>query len=550
MRHLLATATVLAGLVATAHADGHRRVVILRFDGPAQLADDARELVMDAAGHDNDVVALGRWADAHKAATRKLRGAKAWAKSSRDAQVDAIIEGTVRRGRRGYQLELVVREAATGNQVDSVELQVDDDRKAERTIEGELTDLLAWVEPPVERREVLRLDRGRDRDDRDARDDRWDDGDARDDRDDDRATTRDWRGRDRDDDRATTRDRRDRDDDRTTSRDRRDRDGDRTAGRDRDDDRRDRDDDRTASRDRDDRRDDDRRDDDRRDRDDRRGDDLGFAADTDADRDLELDGGRDRDLADETVALLDGEPGRGRRDRDPAAARPIMLRVAGGGYVTSRSLGFTSADGGATPGGDGGHPTMGVQLRADLFPFGETGAGGRLTGLGLHVDVARALGNKVAAQVDGATAQLGVDQSAWTAAVAYRRVLAPATVQLDLGYGHTGQTIVDKPMTVAVVDASYGYVRGGARAELPVGRKATVGAGAHYLYLTSAPEMQKLGAPSATGFDADASIEVPITASLTAVGGLDYQRISLTFAGTGTATDSFLSARLGLGISY
>ena len=612
MRNLLATATVLFGLTAAtaAHADSHRRVVILRFDGPAALADDARELVMDAAGHDNDVVALGRWADAHKAAGRKLRGAKAWAKSAREAQVDAIIEGTVRRGRRGYQLELIIREAATGNQVDSVELQVDDDRKAERMIEGELTDLLAWVEPPPERRDILRLDRSRDRDDRD--DDR---AATRDDeratRDDERPGTRDRRddrtdrdGRDgdhtdrrgRDDDRTASRDRRDdrtgsddrrdartstrdRDDDRTASRDRRDRDDDRTASRDRDDDRtasrdrRDRDDDRTAGRDRDndrtasrddrdddrtsggrDDRDDDRtaghddrddRDDDRSDRPDRRNDAFGFAADGDSD---------DRDLADETVALLDGEPGRGSRTKTSRSGHAPILRVAGGGYVTSRSLDFTTGAGGAGPGADGGHPTMGLQLRAELFPFGETGAGRRLTGLGARLELGQALGNKVAVMDGGAAGQRDVSQTTWSGAIAYRRPLEPVSVQLDLGYGHTSQTIVDKPTSVSVVDASYGYLRGGARVEYPIAGKATLGAGAHYLYLTSAPEMQKLGAPSAMGLAADASVEVPLTAALTAMGGLDYTRFSLGFsdpaASASSATDAFLSAHVSLAFCY
>ncbi|HVV85653.1 MAG TPA: hypothetical protein VHE35_21480 [Kofleriaceae bacterium] len=230
-----------------------------------------------------------------------------------------------------------------------------------------------------------------------------------------------------------------------------------------------------------------------------------------------------------------------------------MVRVAGGGYVTSRSLGLTTADGTAADGADSGHPTMGLQLAADLFPFGESRGARALTGFGLHVDLAHALGNKVATQVDGAPTQLGVSQTTWTAAVAYRRPLASTILQLDLGYGHLGQSIVDKPMSVGVIDAAYGYVRTGARVELPVARRATVGAGAHYLYLTSAPAMQQLGAAKATGFDADASVEVPLTGNLTALGGLDYQRIGLTFGSTATATaatDAFLSARIAVGLTY
>jgi hypothetical protein len=234
-----------------------------------------------------------------------------------------------------------------------------------------------------------------------------------------------------------------------------------------------------------------------------------------------------------------------------------MLRVAGGGYVTARTLTFTPAagDAGAPPGPDGGHPTMGLHLRADLFPFGEPGAGARLTGLGVQLELARAVGNRVAAEVDGQPTQLPVAQGVWSAAVAYRRPFEPAIVQLDLGYGRTSQAIENRPPSVTIIDAAYGYLRAGARVELPVSPRATLVAGAHYLYLTSAPAMQALAAPSATGLDLEAAVEVPLGGALTAIGGLDYQRIGLTFAdsaaaGAAGATDSFLSARLALAIGY
>ena len=62
------TAAALCAAVPTADARP-RRVVVLDFDGPRQLADTGRSLVLAALGNQIDVVAAQRWEQARNTAS-------------------------------------------------------------------------------------------------------------------------------------------------------------------------------------------------------------------------------------------------------------------------------------------------------------------------------------------------------------------------------------------------------------------------------------------------------------------------------------------------
>ena len=117
------TALALSSAAATAEAKP-RRVVILDFDGPRGLADTGREAVVTLLGETYDVVATKRWEDARAAAEQKTHGPATWSKAAKKSGVDAVIEGWIQDEGRHKVLTVAVREASTGNEIDSVSVRL------------------------------------------------------------------------------------------------------------------------------------------------------------------------------------------------------------------------------------------------------------------------------------------------------------------------------------------------------------------------------------------------------------------------------------------
>src|SRR5215813_244620 len=93
------TAAALCAAVPTADARP-RKVVVLDFDGPRQLADAGRGAVISVLGQ-YDVVGVKRWEDARRAASQQNHGPAQWQKAARQSGVDAVIEGYIQdEGRR------------------------------------------------------------------------------------------------------------------------------------------------------------------------------------------------------------------------------------------------------------------------------------------------------------------------------------------------------------------------------------------------------------------------------------------------------------------
>ena len=124
-KRIALVAASLCAVVTTVEAKP-RRVVVLDFDGPRQLADTGRSSVVAMLGDQYDVVATKRWEAARAQATG--HGPQQWQQASKQAGVDAVIEGWVQDEGRHHVLTVAVREAATGNEVDSVSVKLDVDR--------------------------------------------------------------------------------------------------------------------------------------------------------------------------------------------------------------------------------------------------------------------------------------------------------------------------------------------------------------------------------------------------------------------------------------
>ena len=118
---LTSVALCAAGSIADAKP---RRVVVAEFDGERSLADSGRTAVVDLIEDEYDLVAPKRWVDARAAATRGAPGPDSWRKASRKLGVDAVIEGWIQNEGRHKMLTLVVSEARTGKQIDTISIKL------------------------------------------------------------------------------------------------------------------------------------------------------------------------------------------------------------------------------------------------------------------------------------------------------------------------------------------------------------------------------------------------------------------------------------------
>lgn len=120
---VLRIAWVVAVLVVatTAAASPKRRVTVLDFDGPRKLADQAQRIVVTVLGDRYDIVSPKRW----EAARSSTGGPRQWATAAKTAGIDNVIEGWVDpKGTRMHSMNVVVRSAPNGREIDSVSVKI------------------------------------------------------------------------------------------------------------------------------------------------------------------------------------------------------------------------------------------------------------------------------------------------------------------------------------------------------------------------------------------------------------------------------------------
>ncbi len=542
-------AIAAATLLAAANADAKpRRVVVLDFDGPRALADTGRTTVMSMLGDQYDVVATKRWEAARAAASG--HGPQQWSQAAKQAGVDAVIEGWIQDEGKHHVLTVAVREAATGNEIDSVSVRLGDkgvSNDANHQLQAQLDELLQWIDGDVTAAEAGQKlpdvrtligahqdkpahdDDGRDRDGRD-RDDADDDDDG------DRVVRHHRRprriaDRDRDDDGGFSRGRsRDRDRDRDRS-----------------------DDDRRPSRDRDDRQS------------------PRLTRDSDPPKDAPAADAAtpppaaaapptegDKTLATTKVASLD-DPTKDTTDlvrlfgtnseetdvvtkgKSSHVAKPTpKFMIGAGGYLASRGMNFDYDPNAQTaPPSYPASGIKGVQVNAAVYPSPLKKMDGDLSGIGFTGSVSKSIGSYLTGMDDTGYGDYTIEHTAWELGVHYRYPIDIITLDGEVNYGNISTSIIDLPASIEIPDTSYSYLGAGLHLDLTVADHTTVGFGARYMYMLSTGDVADedwYGAGTSYGYALDANFVIPLPDNLYVRGAVEYRTVHIDFEGSGAVT--------------
>ncbi|HEX3476654.1 MAG TPA: hypothetical protein VHT91_16625 [Kofleriaceae bacterium] len=527
------TAAALCAAVPTADARP-RRVVVLDFDGPRQLADTGRSLVLAALGNQIDVVAARRWEQARAEASRTAHGPAQWAKAAKQAGVDAVIEGWIQDEGRRKILNITVREADNGREFDPIPVRIDGKTalsgESSRQFQTNLDELLEWIDsshgdppPPVYQPVEPRSPIGRTR----APDD-----DAPPPRSRSRRTPI---GDDAAADPAPSRRRRpvaDPDG------------GDQAA------------------------------------------DDQSRPAPRRSDAGADPAGGGDpevpavappHDSKKPEVSTADREvheievmfpPGSEERKdvlgvkADHVPEKTPKYMIDGGLYLGSRTL-VWDAPPDANVTNFAGVSTKGFQLNAAIYPFPGKQVDGILSGVGFTGSIHHSAGSTVEFDNGDEVDEFVLNQNGWELGIHYRFPLSNM-VALDAGafYGNQTFEIVDASQDFEVPDTKYSYLGAGLHLDLAITEHASVGFGARYFTVLDAGDLAStdwFGPVSASGLGLECSAIIPLPEHLYVKGLVEYQRISLETSGGGVitddegvtgGTDSTIRASINVGIAF
>lgn len=509
MRNLISLLLVSSALLAADDADAKpRRVVVLDFDGPRQLADTGRSAVMSVLGEQYNIVATRNWDAARARASG--RGPQQWRQASRQAGVDAVIEGWVQTEGRHHVLTVAVKEAATGREIDTLTVRLKDkivSTESSHKLASELDDMLSWIdgdvtaEPSSSLPDVRTLrpmlgarDPDRERDRREEA-----------------------REEEEDEDRPRKRKRRERDE------------------RERDEDGRDD----VASEERDEReeeRDEDERDGEKRKRANKR---KVAVLDKDAKdtNDLvELFGPESK----ESDIVTDG--------KTTHVPRPTPRFLIGAGpFLSARGLTFNYDAPDENSPRPPDYPASfikGFAAHAAVFPMPRQKLDGRPSGVGFSLDVAKSVASVLTIN-NVATMEYRdctIDQTSWNLGVHYRWPIDFLSIGITGNFGKSSTAIVDAPEDLGFPDTAFSYVGGGASIELAVTERSTVGFNARYMYLLGAGNIvdeTAYGSGKAYGLGLGGEFTVPLPSNLYLRGAVDYQRYKIDFEGSGELTKEF-----------
>jgi len=499
------TAAALCGAATSADAKP-RRVVILDFDGPRGLADAGRTEVQNILGEQYDVVAKQRWEDARARAQQKSAGPQTWQKAARSSGVDAIIEGWVQDEGRHKLLTVAIREASTGQELDTVSVRVgtkglsDDSRsKLSEELDGVLAYIEGAPEPAGSSLRVIETRRmiGAKAPKVDAP----------------------ARTEDEDDEAPTARKRSKRaaavDDDT---------DAESTDG------------------------------DDENER-------PAKAKKEVAAREPDLAASESSDL----VSLFGATSDEGKISDPTAAHVPVptpRFQISGGAYYGARSLDIT-AENQTGPMSYSGVPSKGLELQGAVYPFPGKKLDGALSGIGFSFALSKSAGSEVTFDDGESVAEYVIDQSSYKAGIHYRHALASlVSIDGELSYGKSSYLIPDAPETFEVPDTAYSYIGGAVHLDLTITERASVGFGAKYMYLLDVGDISSVdwyGPGRASGMGLDASFVIPLPQNLFVHGAIAYDRFKISYDGVGLITeeegvsessDSTVNGSVNLGIQF
>jgi hypothetical protein len=506
------TAAALCAAASTADARP-RRVVILDFDGPRQLADAGRSSVLSVLGDQYDVVATKRWQLAKAAASQVVHGPAQWSRAAKQSGVDAVIEGWIQDEGRRKILNILIRRADNGREFDTISVRIDGMKGVSadnaRQLRVNLDEVLDWIDagqndppPGLPTIDVSKL--GRERAPADdpapaphirhhqvideeefptasdsARRRRRPvdaDADAGDDRPPRRVATRDTRDRDG---RGDARD-----------------DGDDAAAREA----------RPVET---------------------------AAAEPTASREIK------------EIEVLFPPGSEERKDVLGARADHVPWKTPrfqfdAGLYLGSRSLTW-DAEPDSMVTNFAGVSTKGLQVNIAAYPFPDKKLDGILSGVGITASLHHSVGSTVEFGLEDSVEEDVVNQTGWEFGLHYRYPLSNL-VAIDGGayYGSQSFEIDTANMDIEVPNTKYSYLGAGVHLDLAVTEHALVGFGARYFTVFDSGDLAStdwFGPVSASGLGLEGSFQIPLPENLYVRGELSFQRISLETSGGGVITD-------------
>lgn len=508
------TAAALCAAASTADARP-RRLVVLDFDGPRQLADRGRGSVLSALGDQYDVVATKRWEQARASAQQQqAHGPVQWSRAAKQAGVDAVIEGWVQDEGRRKILNIVVRDASNGREFDTITVRLDGSSgmssEGSKKLQANLDEVLEWIEPgdhePAHVMPVVSVkklgksksarSRAADAAEADAAHDAADDAVAE------AAPASQKRAK------------------------------------------------RPA---------------------DEMQDDvdpvsepvaepavarapapLAVSTATREENELEILFPQN---SDERKQIL-GE----KVDRPPQKTARFM--VDAGGYYGSRSLTFDAAEDSTVP-AFAGVTTKGFEVNMAAYPFPLKDYDGILSGVGFTGKLHHSAGSSVEFDLGDEIQTYVINQNGWELAAHYRTPIT-GLVAFDGGafYGNQTYQIVDAVEEFETPDTSYSYLGAGLKLDLFITERASVGFGARYFWVLDSGDLEStdfFGPSDASGLGLEGSFLIPLPQNLYVRGDLTYQKISHELGGGGIITDedgvlsgkdSLILGHVNLGISF
>jgi len=121
------------------------KLVVRDFDGPQKLADASHSVFMTGLGK-YTVIPTKKW-DVEFADTGH-HGPLRWQAAAKRTGAEAVVEGWIQDEGRRHTLTVLVRDAGTGNEIDSVSVKVNDNGVAQDPahLMEELDEILQWVD--------------------------------------------------------------------------------------------------------------------------------------------------------------------------------------------------------------------------------------------------------------------------------------------------------------------------------------------------------------------------------------------------------------------
>ncbi|MBV8757485.1 MAG: hypothetical protein JO257_09430 [Deltaproteobacteria bacterium] len=498
-------AIIASLLAASATADAKpRRVVVLDFDGPRVLADVGRSSVMSLLGDQYDVVATRRWETARAQAAG--HGPQQWRQAAKQAGVDAVIEGWVQDEGRHHVMTVAVRDAATGNEIDTITIKLGSSGVSTdqgHQLAAQLDDIFGFIDDdPTASQTTSSLPDVRTM--RPMLGAHHEPAPAQDDADDDEAPKPKHHKKHH---RVVQQDDADDQDEEEAPEPKKPEPKKVVA---------------TAT-------------DDQKD-----------------ESDLVTLFGPD---SKEAAIVSEGKTSH--------IARPTpRFAISAGGYYSSRGITFDHDPNAKNTVDFPASSIHGMQIQAEVFPAPLKKQDGGLSGLGFSASIAHSLGTTFTAMDSSGYGDYTYNHSQWELGAHYRYPIDMVTFDGGVSYGNVTHTIVDLPSSIAIPDTAYSYVSAGAHLSLAVSDRANIGFGAKYLYLLETGDISSedwFGAGTAWGMTLSGDFTIPLPSNLYVRGDLEYRRITLDFEGSGAlvptygmwgASDTAITGSANLGINF